>query len=343
MTTKKKAVKKSLSLFPSARAGTRKRRPRRNLPRRKIRFWLLFVLNALLLLGGVIWYNFQPPERQEEVRFVCRNYFARNREISLFELAGDIWNLYYGGEFVECGYAPDDEMMVYGGLPVRTEPGQTAGLRILRNPGYLTGYDEIRRTPAWVAYRLFDLTLEPTINSRPDSFQVDERTIAKVRSEEYTGSGFDRGHLAPNYAIARCYGPEAQAATFLMSNIVPQRHALNAGLWKQLERREAINYPGRFQEIWLLTGPVFRDQPPRELPSGLPIPDAFFKILLDEQAGRIRILAFLIDQDAEAGRPLEEFLCSVDQIEVLTGLDFFPELPEAVQQQLESQVSRRCW
>ena len=341
MRMKKVNARQILSRLRAAWPKRKKRRTGKTGARRKIRL-ILLVLNLLLLGGGAIWYAFQPQERQEEVRFLCRNYFARNRDISLPELAFDIWNIYYGRGFVACDYGPGQDP-VYGGLPQQIETGATAGLRVFRNQGYVVGYDEIRRTPVWVAYRLFDVQEEPQRSERPESFQVDKRSLAKVRSEDYTGSGFDRGHLAPNYGIARCYGPQAQEETFLMTNIVPQRHAFNAGIWKTLEMREAVNFPGRCREIWVLTGPVFLNSPARELPSGLPVPDAFFKIMFDEQEGRVRSLAFLFDHNADAKRPLADFLCSIDQIEELTGMDFCPQLPEAVQRELESQVSTRCW
>ncbi len=342
MQPKKRKVRKILPALWAALSRKKSSRRKKKSSTKKNRLFLLLAFNALMLGFGFVWFSFQPQERQEEVRFVCKNYLARNRKISLPELASDIWNIYYGRDFVACDYAAA-EALVYAGLPVRQVQSQQAGLRVLRNQGYITGYDEIRRTPLWVAYRLFDLSEEPEIGDRPDSFSLDKRSIAKVRSEEYTGSGFDRGHLAPNYAIARCYGPKAQEETFLMSNIVPQRHAFNAGVWKKLELREAVNYPGRFREIWLLAGPVFLNAPARELPSGLPVPDAFFKIIVAEQAGKIRTLAFLFDHNADENRDLNEFLCSIEEIEQLTGLIFFPELPADIQQQLAAKVSRKCW
>ncbi|MFA6931157.1 MAG: DNA/RNA non-specific endonuclease, partial [Lentisphaeria bacterium] len=265
------------------------------------------------------------------------------RAIHLDEFAWDLWNLYFSRNFVTSDYEVSDESFVYGGFPRENRGRNQRFLQRLRNRGYWVGYDERLRNPAWVAYRLFEVQGMAEILPRPDSFFPDERTLIQVQSEDYTGSGFDRGHMAPNFAIARCYGREAQEETFLMSNIVPQRHALNAGLWKTLEMREAINYPARFREIWVLTGPLFRSDMPKVLPSGIPIPDAFYKIYLDELNGKIRATAFLFEQDDNSKEALGKRLCSIDHIEKLTGLDFFPELDEAVQQELESNVAARAW
>ena len=177
---------------------------------------------------------------------------------------------------------------------------------------------------------------------RPERFEVDRRTTARVEPSDYANSGYDRGHLAPNYAIALHYGAEAQAETFLMSNIVPQRHALNAGLWKRLEQRIATSYPARYGEVWVICGPVFAAQPPR-LRGRASIPDACFLIVLDEKEGRLRAEAFLIPQDTPADAAPDAYLTTIDEIERRTGLDLLPELPTATQTQLESTRASRTW
>ncbi|MGI6356486.1 MAG: DNA/RNA non-specific endonuclease [Lentisphaerae bacterium] len=304
------------------------------------RKWLRLGLAVLLgiLAAGVVWlwHCFEPADRKAEVKHLCGNYLRRQNQATFLELTVDLWQL-YRGDGVPCEYAPGDAP-VYGGLPEAT----TGALRVLRNQAYWVGYDERRRNPAWVAYRLFD-SRENLAGPRPVGFVTDLRTIAQVSSEHYTGSGFDRGHLAPNFGIGRCYGPEAQQETFLMSNIVPQRHALNAGDWKKLELREAINYAGRFQEIWIITGPIFNPELIRELPSGIPIPESFYKIVVDEQCGRLRAIAFRFQHDAPTLSSLNQALCTIDELEALTGLDFFPELPSAVQEELESRRPISAW
>ena len=81
---------------------------------------------------------------------------------------------------------------------------------------------------------------------------MDPRTRAKVNHYDYTNSGYDRGHMAPNYGIALSHGVKAQMKTFLMSNITPQQTALNTGIWRELEMNVANNYNRRFNEIWIL-------------------------------------------------------------------------------------------
>lgn len=307
-----------------------------NLHRLKKR--LLLAVNAVILVAGLAWYAFQPAQRRTEINRMARVYFGHNKNVSIADFVWDVWQLYHA-KTVQWNGKPDENPL-FAGPPTRTD-GTT--LRLLVNTAYCVGYDEARRLPAWASYRLFDITnTNNGIPERPDQFLPDKRTLSPVTSEEYTGSGFDRGHLAPNYAIARCFGADAQKETFLLSNIVPQRHSLNAGIWKSLEQRVAVNYTGRFAEVWVIDGPVFGNTV-RRIPSGLEIPQAMFKIILDVQDNGLRVIAFIIPQDAPDDADLAKFLCSVDVIEQKTGLDFFPELDTTAQNALEAHTATRAW
>ena len=81
-----------------------------------------------------------------------------------------------------------------------------------------------------------------------------------------------------------------------MANIVPQKPDLNRRIWRMLEERVAKKYAIDFEEVWIITGPVY-DENREALKSGVEIPDAFFKIIVDEVSGNPRVLAFVIDQD----------------------------------------------
>jgi endonuclease G len=167
--------------------------------------------------------------------------------------------------------------------------------------------------------------------------------MARVQPADYARSGYDRGHLAPNLALALWHGAEAQRQSFLMSNVVPQRPTLNAGLWRRMEERMARNYPARFEEVWIICGPVHAAPPARLRPGGVAIPDSFFLIVLDETDGRWRAQAFLVPQDADGAETWERFRTSIDAIERRVGFDFLAGLPDAVEGPLEAAVAGRPW
>ncbi|TAG33588.1 MAG: DNA/RNA non-specific endonuclease [Verrucomicrobia bacterium] len=309
---------------------------------------LAFIFQLLLLLGGGGWYLFQTEPRQAEVRQLVGNAFAQNKQVNLWDIAGDLYQLYYSPDFVSAPTRAGDRTHLYAGAPRVAGDGDAipAG-RFLRNTGYLLGYSDELGAPLWAAYRIADITPLPQPGARPTRFEIDTRTIARIDADAFTGSGYDRGHLAPNYGIATRFGENAQRETFLMSNIVAQRPGLNAGLWKRLEMNIATSYPARFGEIWVMAGPVFSQHAPRlperSIGAQPSVPEAFFMILVDESDGRMRSLAFLFPQEPSEGASLEDFLTTVDDIELRSGLDFFGELPHDAEAELESRRAAQVW
>ncbi|SHE56856.1 endonuclease G [Modicisalibacter ilicicola DSM 19980] len=229
------------------------------------------------------------------------------------------------------------------GVPTWDEPGFTSFHRVLRNEGVLIGWSDVRVNPLWVSYRLHEVD-DPYSGPRPD-FRRDWRTLWPIAPQSYFGSGYDRGHLAPNYAIAAVHGRDAQAQTFLMSNISPQRPNLNRKLWQRLEEVIIDHFVPRFGVVEVITGPVF----PANLIDNafnrvglVEVPQAFYKILV-VPSERPRALAFLMPQTVKGNEPLDRYLVSIDEIEARTGLDFFSLLPDEVEDRLESEVSRQGW
>ncbi len=148
--------------------------------------------------------------------------------------------------------------------------------------------------------------------------------------------------MAPNYAIGTRYGHEAQRETFLLSNIAPQAPDLNRIWWRVLEEKEANDFAVRLEQVWVVTGPVFAGDV-KKLPNGVDVPSAFYRIILDEENGQPRVLAFIAPQTATGHEPLIQFLTSVREIERQTGLDFFAELPKEVQDRFETLRAERLW
>jgi endonuclease G len=214
-------------------------------------------------------------------------------------------------------------------------------ITVLTNIGYVVGYSESRKNPSWVCYRLSQVgSLQAP--PRPQTFSVDTRTGARVSPADYTGSGYDRGHMAPNYAIAVCYGSAAQLETFRMSNIIPQKPNLNRRVWERLEQEEVKTYAQRFKAVWVIDGPIFDATPPR-LSSGVAVPKSCYKIIIQEESGQPRLLAFVMPQDVSGGEQASQFLTSVRAIEVETGLDFLNELPQELQDRVETEQAAQMW
>ncbi|MEO6846848.1 MAG: DNA/RNA non-specific endonuclease [Chthoniobacterales bacterium] len=160
----------------------------------------------------------------------------------------------------------------FGNLPQSKQP-----VTILKNRGYTVGYSEAMRDPLWVCYTLKQADSNDERLRRPaGGFEMDPRTTAQITSHDYTRSGYDRGHMAPSYAIGKFHGREAQKETFTMSNVVPQSHFCNDGVWNSIERMESDDFAKRFNQVEVVDGPVFDGNPAR-FPSGVAVPSAFYK------------------------------------------------------------------
>lgn len=223
------------------------------------------------------------------------------------------------------------QTFTYAGIPQPTTYPNS--ITVLENSAYIVGYDETRKNPAWVAYRVPAQTL-PDKFPRPSRFQADPRTVSRVTHDDYTHSGFDRGHMAPNHAIASRFGEQAQTETFLMTNVVPQRGDLNQGPWRLLEETVATKTALAAGEVWVVTGPIFGST--NRLPSGVKIPTAFFKIIVDETPSGLRTQSFIMGQDTPRRANYRDFITTIDAIEEKTGLNFLHELPDEVEDMLES-------
>ncbi len=312
---------------------------------------LLYCFLFLFGCGGVLWvvhfFADQPTKDRIEgftldaMDVMRESSFTPKEMVWLLDQVADAVPLTVGRITDASAYLKDNAY-VLGGLP--ESPARP--LVRLKNDAYLVGYDEERRNPAWVAFRLPEPKFAEAA-PRPESFSEDRRLRARVEHRDFSGSGYDRGHLAPNHAVALCFGPAAQEQTFLLSNICPQFPAFNQVTWKSLEDRVFNRYVRRYHEVWCVVGPVF-EQPAtaKHLRGGIVVPDAFYAILADrwdDPQASLRTLSFLIPHRDVAEEDLSRFIVSIETLERKTGLNFFPGLPVATQKAIEEKPAPRLW
>jgi endonuclease G, mitochondrial len=254
----------------------------------------------------------------------------------LLALAGAIGLWLYDGAQTGRAEAPREPTeKIYAGLPRTPSFSLRNRMRVLENRGFTIGYSELRRNPLWVAYHARPIKRRREYR-RPEDFEVDTRTLARVSSRDYSRSGYQRGHLAPSWLIAQLYGREAQMQTFLMSNITPQKPNLNQKVWQRLEEVESDRFARWFDGVWVFTGPIFDDHI-QHLRSGVEVPDAFYRIFVDEDpAGVPRVLAFVVPQTVRGDEPLDQFTATVDDIEARTSFDFLSTLEDVLEERIES-------
>jgi endonuclease G len=174
--------------------------------------------------------------------------------------------------------------------------------------------------------------------ARTDDFRVDPKVTSNpVKSTDYQGSGYDRGHLCP--AADMALNLTAMSETFYMSNMSPMAASFNRGIWSRLEdwvREEALGNSG----LHVVTGPILSSSC-GSLKESITVPCAYYKIVFKE-GSQPKMLGFVLS-NAGASGSLQAFAVSVDEIEKKTGLDFFPQLENTLEQSLESKVNLSGW
>ena len=211
--------------------------------------------------------------------------------------------------------------------------------QLVQHQFYSLSYVEEHEQAEWVAYEL--TKAEVLANTeRTDDFREDPLvTTGSASLEDYYRSGYDRGHLAPAGDMG--FSDEAMSESFFLSNMSPQDQAFNRGVWRVLEE-DVRDWAVVNESLFVVTGPVFGTNPKLIGPNKVTVPAYFYKVLLDYQEPDIKAIAFLIP-NKETDKSPEAFVESIDNIEAYTKLDFFPELPDDIEERLESFVQTRRW
>ena len=233
-----------------------------------------------------------------------------------------------------------DDDVFFAGIPKDISvPGE---IEILDNDGFVVGYSEKRGTPAWVAYRVFAIDKAKSIK-RPSRFKADERVDNQIRHKDYSKSGYDRGHMAPHYAISTRY-PQDMTDTYLMTNIIPQKPNLNRGLWLDLEMKVAKHYAQSKNEVWVICGPICDSAQPKRLKNKVSVPNACFKVVVDVTPnGTINLMGFIFPQEVPRNAKLKDYLVSVDEIEQRSGLDLMSMLKDRNENAIEGWKPSAIW
>ena len=208
--------------------------------------------------------------------------------------------------------------------------------QLLEKTGYVSYFNYARNTPDWVAWELTAKEAKGYLDRKGYDFMPDQRLpkIHQVESYDYTGSGYDRGHMCPagdmkwdKYALRDC---------FFMSNICPQTHELNLHSWERLESVCRI-WASKWGSVYIICGPVYKKKVPEYIgrEHRVAVPDGFFKVVATLQPGHEKGIAFYYD-NSDVRQPMNKAVRTIDEIEKLTKFDFFSELPDDIENRIEA-------
>lgn len=214
--------------------------------------------------------------------------------------------------------------------------------RVLKRMGYVTSYNKHWKLPNWVAWKIDKSRLKKN-ESRTNEFLPDPdlRTSEAVTTNDYKGSGFDRGHMCP--AADNRYHWKAMQESFYMTNICPQDRKLNSGDWNDLEEMCRF-WAEKEGSLYVVCGPIVKSKNPQTIgrKQKVVVPDAFFKVILSTAGKQPRAVGFVFE-NKNTRQHLGKYARSVDEIEAMTGINFFPALPDEVEVMVEKQYNLRSW
>lgn len=212
--------------------------------------------------------------------------------------------------------------------------------QILTRRGYAVSYNADTKLPNWVAWRLDASRLEGGVKRPRKAFHEDE-DVAEPRATDwdYYSSGYDRGHMCP--AGDNKWDKEAMWESFLFTNICPQNPSLNRGDWNEMENA-CRRWAQQYGKVYVVCGPVLYKGKHKTIGKNkVVVPEAFFKVVLCME-DTPKAIGFIYKNE-DGNRPKGDYVNSVDEVERITGIDFFPSLPDDVEKKVEKTASPEDW
>jgi len=211
--------------------------------------------------------------------------------------------------------------------------------QLLFRYSYISSYNFKTRCPNWVAWHLTSNHADgdcPRYSKYDEDMEV---PAPRATNEDYRGSGWTRGHMCP--AGDNKWDAEAMRESNLLSNMCPQHASLNSGLWNVIER-DCRKWAVRYGDVYIVCGPVFLNKEHETIGMNkVVVPEAFFKVIL-RLSPEPAAIGFVV-RNNEGKKKKDQFVNTVDDVERITGMDFFPALPDSIENSVEATASLYNW
>ncbi len=210
---------------------------------------------------------------------------------------------------------------------------------IIQYTGFKVSFNAEHHIPNYSTWELTAAETEGRNPRKSDFYQ--ERSVDGCPTlDDYRKSGFDRGHMAP--AADMKWSEQAMDDSHSLANICPQDHSINSGRWSTLEKL-CRQWAVRDSTILIICGPVLSDAMPQTIGKNkVSVPRRFFKVVLAPYAEPIRAIGFIMPNN-ETDESLDAMVYSIDEVETITGYDFFAALPDSIECMVEQSANYRLW
>ncbi|MGQ1889213.1 DNA/RNA non-specific endonuclease [Thermophagus sp. OGC60D27] len=208
---------------------------------------------------------------------------------------------------------------------------------IINHTGYSLSYDEQHEQAQWVYYELTPDDVNGDV-SRTNDFRPDPKVSTRsALPDDYKGSGYDRGHLYP--AGSSKTSRQAMSETFYMSNMSPQTPSFNRGIWRSLEET-VRRWTTEKEKLVVVSGPVFINNKGCIGANRVTVPGYYYKVIYAPYEEKM--IAFILPNQ-KSDQPLYRHAVTVDSVEIVTGIDFFPQMEDSKEISLEAKVNLIPW
>ncbi|HOU67481.1 MAG TPA: DNA/RNA non-specific endonuclease [Paludibacteraceae bacterium] len=212
--------------------------------------------------------------------------------------------------------------------------------QLVSHCGFNLSFNPCWQISNWVAYELTAEETKGTESRKNYRFAKDPLVELSPDHSDYSGSGYSRGHMAP--AADMKWDPCAMRSSFFMTNICPQTEAMNNGCWELLERKCRV-WAKSFGSIYIACGPVVKAGMKTISAKKISVPNAFYKVVLRKKNDKYEGIAFIMPNSEDAVASLEPYVVSIDAVEAQTGIDFFYNLPDDVEVEVEAASDFSGW
>ena len=230
-------------------------------------------------------------------------------------------------------------MVTDAALEIPTYTRARAHSQQISHKAYTVDYNEEWRLANWVAYSLDSSQTRGPVE-RYTKFEPDPKVKgATAQWWDYKNTRYDRGHLVP--AGDMKWDATAMRECFYLSNICPQDHTFNEGDWNYLENR-VRGWANFYGKVYVACGPIVSEHPETIGENCIAVPDSFYKVVLCNMRGTWKAIGFVYANNG-THHNLNYYVRTVDDVERVTGIDFFYQLPDEVETPVEKEVDWEAW
>jgi endonuclease G len=248
----------------------------------------------------------------------------------------------------ECGL-PDKEIAISDtstislkekpelpGLPKMNKKGQAI---LLKRKGYTVLYNISCLNPIWVSWHLTAEHADGECVRDNNYYEDEEVPLTRASNDDYKGSGWTRGHMCP--AGDNKWDEVAMRESNLLTNICPQHASLNSGLWNKIEQ-DCRRWAKKYGDVYIVCGPVLLNKEHETIGENkVVVPEAFFKVILCLNP-MPKAIGYII-RNNEGNKKKDQYVNTVDEVERITGIDFFPALPDDIEEVVEAKADIKDW